>query len=297
METDPTSSAAPAREPRTATRRRRDVPDTAEAFQRIAALPEGADRERIRQEVAAAWLPMAHRLARRYRDRGENLEDLEQVAALGLVKAVERYDPARGHAFESYAIPTIVGEVKRHFRDNGWDLHVPRRVQTLRNRVRTALQEFASRPGHGSPTVAELAAETGLGEEDVQLGLEAMRSYSSLSLEAELSTGNAEDEGCTLLETLGTEEHGFDRVVDREAVRPCLCHLPEREQHILYLRFFCDMTQSRIANLLGISQMHVSRLLSHACRQVREEIESDARPQPADAEEGAGRHGPAAAAA
>lgn len=139
----------------------------------------------MRSETICAWLPMAHRLATRFRDRGETMDDLRQVAAMGLVKAVDRYDPERGKAFETYAVPTVTGELKRHFRDHTWDVHVPRRVQDLRNRVRAARRELAQTTSGRAPTCAEIASATGLAEEDVVLGLEALDSYSALSLDAE----------------------------------------------------------------------------------------------------------------
>ncbi|MFF7985172.1 SigB/SigF/SigG family RNA polymerase sigma factor [Streptomyces sp. NPDC007901] len=244
-----------------------DAPDTAARFARLAALDDGPERDALRDDLVAAWLPMAHRIAGRFRDRGEAVEDLRQVAALGLVKAVDRYDPARG-AFESYAVPTITGEVKRHFRDRMWALRVPRRVQELRNRVRVARRELTQLPGTPEPTTADLAAHTGLTEGEVTAGLEALDSYSTLSLDAELATG---DEGYSLAETLGQAEGSYDVVVDREAAKEGLRRLPERERAILYMRFFEDMTQSRIADQLGISQMHVSRLISRSCARVRAE--------------------------
>jgi RNA polymerase sigma-B factor len=211
---------------------------------------------------------MAERIAGRYRGRGESVEDLCQVAALGLVKAVDRYDPARSSAFESYAVPTITGEIKRHFRDHMWVLHVPRRVQDLRNRVRSAIKDLSqSAPGQ-RPTVAEIAAYTRLSEDEVRTGLEALDSFTALSLEAELP---GSDDGYALGDVLGEPDSGYDLVVDREAVKPCLRALPEREQTILYLRFFRGMTQSRIAEQLGISQMHVSRLLSGCCEKMRKQ--------------------------
>lgn len=248
-----------------------DAPDTAEAFRRLARLPDGASKERLRQEIATDWLPMAHRLAGRYRNRGESLDDLRQVAALGLVKAVSRYDPARGTAFESYAVPTIDGEIKRHFRDCMWSVHVPRRVQALRARVRAAHQELAqSRPGR-EPTAAEIAEHAGLTEQEAAAGLEALESFSSLSLDAQcrqpMETGPM-----SLADTLGAPDPALDVVLDREAVKPQLCRLPERERHILYLRFFRGMTQSMIADQLGISQMHVSRLISRSCSAIRAEV-------------------------
>ncbi|MGW3131516.1 sigma-70 family RNA polymerase sigma factor, partial [Streptomyces sp. NPDC001123] len=176
-----------------------DAPDTAALFARLATLDDGPERDALRDELVAAWLPMAHRIAGRFRDRGESVEDLRQVAALGLVKAVDRYDPVRG-AFESYAVPTITGEVKRHFRDRMWALRVPRRVQELRNRVRVARRELTQNPGSGEPALADLAAHTGLTEEEVSTGLEALESFSTLSLDAELSMG---EDGYSLADTLG----------------------------------------------------------------------------------------------
>ncbi|MFD1656771.1 SigB/SigF/SigG family RNA polymerase sigma factor [Streptomyces caeni] len=249
-----------------------DAPDTAAAFARLCDLPDGPERQALRDEIVRSWLPMAERIARRYRGRGEAVEDLSQVAALGLVKAVDRYDPARGYAFESYAIPTITGEIKRHFRDHMWVLHVPRRVQDLRNRVRSAVKDIAQdTPGHG-PTVAEIAERTHLSEDDVRVGLEAMDSFTALSLDAEVAGSN---DGYALGDALGEADTGYDLIVDREAVKPCLRSLPERERTILYLRYFRGMTQSRIASQLGISQMHVSRLLSGCCARLREEALSD----------------------
>lgn len=139
-----------------------DTPDTDAAFRRIAALPDGPERSALRQEVVCAWMPMAVRLARRFRHRGETFEDLTQVAQLGLVKAVSRFDPGLGNAFPSFAIPTILGEVKRHFRDELWVVHVPRRVQELRGRVRAAGHELGSSPGDRAPSVHQIAAHTGL---------------------------------------------------------------------------------------------------------------------------------------
>ncbi|MFD7712676.1 RNA polymerase sigma factor SigF [Streptomyces sp. NPDC059786] len=254
-----------------------DAPDTAAAFERLVRLPRGPDRQRLRDELVRAWLPMAERIAGRFRGRGESAEDLCQVAALGLVKAVDRYDPGRGNAFESYAIPTITGEIKRHFRDHMWLLHVPRRVQDLRNRVRTASKELARTiPGRG-PTIAEIAAEAQLSEDEVRAGIEALDSFTALSLDAELP---GSDDGYALGDALGAPDAGFDLVVDREAVKPGLRALPEREQTILYLRFFRGMTQSRIAEQLGISQMHVSRLLSGCYDRLREETLADPDPPP-----------------
>ncbi|WP_394807000.1 SigB/SigF/SigG family RNA polymerase sigma factor [Streptomyces asiaticus] len=272
------SAPAPAPAPARARHSHDDAPDTQADFERLAAASDGPEREVLVEELVAAWLPMAHRLAHRYRNRGENLEDLEQVAAMGLVKAVDRYDAQRGGAFEPYAIPTIVGELKRYFRDHSWDLHVPRRVQELRNKVRATVQEMAATEGADrSPTVAQVAEAADMNEEDVLTGMEALGSYRSLSLDAELTGA---DDGYSLADTLGRPEARYETVLDREAVKPCLHRLPEREQHILYLRFFRDMTQARIADELGISQMHVSRLISRSCHDIREQVETEPRPQP-----------------
>ncbi|MCF6522846.1 SigB/SigF/SigG family RNA polymerase sigma factor [Streptomyces sp. JJ36] len=263
-----------------------DAPDTAEIFRRIAELPDGPEKEELRGQVVCAWMPMARRLAGRFRDRGEPLEDLQQTAALGLVKAVAGYDAGRGTVFESYAIPTIVGEIKRHFRDHTWDLHVPRRVQHLRNRVRASSRELISVLGDRAPTVAQIAEHSGLTEEEVLLGMEALESYTALSLDAELPAG---DNGFSLQDVLGECDAGYDQVVHREAVKPHLCQLPERERRILYLRFFCDMTQSCIADELGISQMHVSRLLHATCERIHRRVEGERAAERAAQESGRSR--------
>jgi RNA polymerase sigma-B factor len=250
-----------------------DAPDTAEAFRKLATLPPGRQRATLREEVVEAWLPMAERLAGRFRSRGESYEDLRQVAALGLVKAVDRYDPELGNAFESYAVPTVTGEIKRHFRDHMWTLHVPRRVQDLRNRVRFACQDLSQTVSGRRPTVAEIAEHARLSEEDVLTGLEALESYTALSLDAELP---GSEDGYSLSDALGSPDPALDTVIDREAVKPRLQALPERERAILYMRFFSDMTQSRIADELGISQMHVSRLISRCCNRLRDQVMRDA---------------------
>ncbi|WP_369189493.1 SigB/SigF/SigG family RNA polymerase sigma factor [Streptomyces sp. R08] len=247
------------------------TPDTDAVFRRIAALPDGPERSALRQEVVCAWMPMAVRLARRFRHRGETFDDLKQVVQLGLVKAVFRFDPSLGTAFPSYAIPTILGEVKRHFRDSLWIVHVPRHVQDLRIQVRFAVQECGA-PGGREPSVPEIAAHTGLTEAEVRLGQGALESFAALSLDA--VPGRAE-QSAPLTETLGDMEPGFDRIVNREALRPLLRALPERERRILYMRFFCEMTQSRIALQLGISQMYVSRLIIRTCARLRHQMMAD----------------------
>ncbi|MEU7422986.1 SigB/SigF/SigG family RNA polymerase sigma factor [Streptomyces sp. NPDC048362] len=263
---DTPGTTLPVAEP-PARRSHADAPDTGRLFALLKELEDGPRRNAVREELVTAWLPMAHRIAGRFRDRGESVEDLRQVAALGLVKAIDRFDPSQG-AFESYAVPTITGEVKRHFRDRMWAVRVPRRVQDLRNRVRVARRELTQRPGSPEPTVAAIAAHTGLAEDEVSAGLEALESFSTLSLDAELADG---DDGYSLADTLAMAEASYDVVLDREAAKEGLRRLPERERAILYMRFFEDMTQSRIADRLGLSQMHVSRLISRSCALVREQ--------------------------
>ncbi|WP_369211442.1 SigB/SigF/SigG family RNA polymerase sigma factor [Streptomyces flavofungini] len=251
-----------------------DTPDTAAAFERLAALPAGAERRRLMEELTVAWLPMAHRLAGKFRDRGEPLEDLQQVAALALVKAIDRYDPACG-PFVPYAMPTIIGEVKRHFRDHSWSVHVPRRVQEVRNKVRASIQQLSLTSGGSYPTVAQIAEHAGLSEEEVLTGLEAIDSFRAVSLDAQLSATAPQGESSALGDLLGHDEPRYDRVIEREAVKPGLALLPERERRILHMRFFGDMTQARIGEELGISQMHVSRLIAQACRRVRRQAEAE----------------------
>ncbi|MFJ6442739.1 SigB/SigF/SigG family RNA polymerase sigma factor [Streptomyces sp. NPDC091649] len=242
-----------------------DDPDTAADFRRLAELPDGPAKEHLRGQIICAWLPMAHRLAARYRNRGETLEDLRQVAAVGLVNAVDRYDPAVARAFAPFAIPTITGEIKRHFRDRMWSVHVPRRIQNLRNAVRLATAELAAA---GVPTsLARLAEHTGLSEDEVRQGNEALHGFTALSIDAEVAAGDGD---VLLGDSLGVVDEGFDLVLDREAARSGINCLAEREKRVLYLRFFADLTQSAIAAELGVSQMHVSRLMAESCRRIRE---------------------------
>ncbi|MFF3448374.1 SigB/SigF/SigG family RNA polymerase sigma factor [Streptomyces sp. NPDC002667] len=262
--TDANSEARPAAAVR-AGRGFDDSPESGALFIRLVGLEDGPERDAVRDELVSLWLPMAHRIAGRFRDRGEATEDLRQVAAVGLIKAVDRFDPARG-AFESYAVPTITGEVKRHFRDRMWAVRVPRRVQDLRNRVRVARRELRQQPGPTEPTIAEIATHTRLTEEEVSAGMEAMEGFSALSLDVEVGAG---DDGYSLGDTLGATDSSLDIIVDRQAAAKELRRLPERERAILYMRFFEDMTQGRIAERLGISQMHVSRLISGSCARVR----------------------------
>lgn len=224
-------------------------------------------------EVVEAWLPVAHRIAGSFRDKGESIEDLRQVASMGLLKAVNNHDPQQG-PFESYAIPTIRGELRRHFRDHMWDVHVPRRVQGLRNTVRLARQELSQLPGGSEePSIGAIAAQSGLTEDEVRDGLKAIDGFSALSLDAGLLPSDGQ--GFSLVDGVGAPDGAYDVVTDRVAAKTGLEHLPERERSILYMRFFEDMTQSRIAEKFSISQMHVSRLIHDSCMRVREEASRD----------------------
>jgi RNA polymerase sigma-B factor len=213
-----------------------------------------------REEMITSLLPLARRLASRYRHSGESQDDLEQVAYLGLVKAVDRYEPERGPLVR-YAVPTILGELRRHFRDKGWGTHVPRSVQENLLDVTAATDKLLTQLGR-APTTYEIAATTGIPSEDVIYALDAARSYTPAALDAPV-TGD-ETESRALGETLGSVDQHFDYVELGEAIGPAFRILPEREQTIVQLRFFEDLTQSEIAERVGISQMHVSRLLRRA---------------------------------
>jgi len=233
----------------------------------MAELPaDSPDRPRVRQRLIEAYLPLAEHLARRFRNRGEPYDDLVQVACLALVKSVDGYDHGRGAAFTSYAIPMILGELKRHFRDKGWNVRVPRRLQELRLDIGKAGADLAQQLGH-SPTVAELAEHLGVNEDDVIEAMESGHAYRALSLHAPVA---GDDSGAELADMLGGLDPDLENVENREALRPLLAKLPQREQRIIVMRFFGNMTQSQIATQLGISQMHVSRLLAHAIGVLRE---------------------------
>ncbi len=226
----------------------------------------------LRDELVAAHLGLAEYLARRFANRGEPLEDLVQVASLGLIKAVDRFDPERGVEFSTYATHTIVGELKRHFRDKGWAIRAPRRMQELYLQLGKVVGTLSQELGH-SPTIAELAAEVEVSEEEVLEALEAGQAYRSASLDAPV--GN--EEGETLGAHLGEEDVSLADVESRATLSPLLAQLPPRERLILHLRFFEGLTQSEIATRLNISQMHVSRLLARSVSELRNAAETPAR--------------------
>jgi RNA polymerase sigma-B factor len=230
-------------------------------------------REALRDDLTRFCLPFAGRLARRYRGRGEPLEDLEQVARLGLVKAIDRYDPARG-SFTAYAVITISGEIKRHFRDKTWGVHVPRRIQDLCLEVSHASMVLTTELSR-TPTVAELAVHLKIGEPAVREALESSAGYSPASLNAPAGGEGAAEFG----DLLGGADTELESVDDKLTVAELLLRLPARERRMLAMRFYGNRTQAEIAAELGISQMHVSRLLSRALAWLREAMLSDAPPR------------------
>ncbi|MHB2022490.1 MAG: RNA polymerase sigma factor SigF [Mycobacteriales bacterium] len=228
--------------------------------------PDSPEHARVRDELVQMHLPLVEYLARRFRNRGEPLDDLVQVATIGLIKSVDRFDLERGVEFSTYATPTIVGEIKRHFRDKGWAIRVPRRLQELKLALTKATSELSQRNGR-SPTVAELARHLQISEEDVLEGLESANAYSAVSLDA---PDSGDDDSPAVADTLGITDDALEGVEYRESLKPLLERLPPREKRILLLRFFGNMTQSQIAAELGISQMHVSRLLARTLASLRE---------------------------
>ncbi|ANS67862.1 RNA polymerase sigma factor [Streptomyces lincolnensis] len=237
-------------------------------FIELRALKEGSpEYAELRNQLVRMHLPLVEHLARRFRNRGEPLDDLTQVATIGLIKSVDRFDPDRGVEFSTYATPTVVGEIKRHFRDKGWAVRVPRRLQELRLALTTATAELSQQHGR-SPTVHELAEKLAISEEEVLEGLESANAYSTLSLDVP----DTDDESPAVADTLGAEDEALEGVEYRESLKPLLEDLPPREKRILLLRFFGNMTQSQIAQEVGISQMHVSRLLARTLAQLREKL-------------------------
>ncbi|MFD7130053.1 RNA polymerase sigma factor SigF [Streptomyces sp. NPDC059894] len=237
-------------------------------FLELRSLTEGSpEYAELRNQLVRMHLPLVEHLARRFRNRGEPLDDLTQVATIGLIKSVDRFDPDRGVEFSTYATPTVVGEIKRHFRDKGWAVRVPRRLQELRLALTTATAELSQLHGR-SPTVHELAEKLAISEEEVLEGLESANAYSTLSLDVP----DTDDESPAVADTLGAEDEALEGVEYRESLKPLLEDLPPREKRILLLRFFGNMTQSQIAQEVGISQMHVSRLLARTLAQLREKL-------------------------
>jgi RNA polymerase sigma-B factor len=233
-----------------------------------------------REQLIEQYMSLVRSLARRYSYRGEQLDDLVQIGAIGLIKAIDRFDLDRGVELTTYATPNIIGEIKRHFRDKGWSVRVPRGLQELNVQLSKIIEELTVELGR-SPTIPELAKSANAEEEEVLEALESGRAYSSVSLSA--AVGQDEDGELDPLESLGEEEPQYEVSEDRAMLAPGFRVLDERERKIIHLRFFKGLTQSQIAQQVGISQMHVSRLIRRALEKIREEIASD------DGEESAAR--------
>ena len=225
-----------------------------------------------REQLIEQYMSLVRSLARRYSYRGEQLDDLVQIGAIGLIKAIDRFDVERGVELTTYATPNIIGEIKRHFRDKGWAVRVPRGLQELNVQLSRLVEQLTVQLGR-SPTISELAKAADVEEEDVLEALESGRAYSSLSLSSGGSSDG--DEELDPLESIGTEEHQYEVSEDRAVLAPGFRVLDERERKILHLRFFKGLTQSQIAQQVGISQMHVSRLIRRSLDKIREEIAAE----------------------
>ncbi|MEU6928094.1 SigB/SigF/SigG family RNA polymerase sigma factor [Streptomyces sp. NPDC046374] len=233
---------------------------------------DSPDRTYVRDTLIELNLPLVRYAAARFRSRNEPMEDIVQVGTIGLIKAIDRFDCERGVEFPTFAMPTVVGEIKRFFRDTSWSVRVPRRLQELRLALTKASDELAQKLDR-SPTVPELAAVLGVSEEDVVDGLAVGNAYTASSLDSP----SPEDDGGegSLADRLGYEDTALEGVEYRESLKPLLAKLPPRERQIIMLRFFANMTQSQIGEEVGISQMHVSRLLTRTLAQLREGLIAD----------------------
>jgi RNA polymerase sigma-B factor len=223
-----------------------------------------------RDRLIESFIPVVRSIAYRYAGRGEQLDDLEQVASVGLIKAIERFDLDRDVELMTYVFPTVVGELKRHFRDRGWSVTVPRRLKELHYRLSRLIEELTATLGR-SPTIPELAEEAGVDEEEVVEALEVGRAYASRSLTRQLDS--EEGAGAELIDLIDDEERGYEAAENRELLASGLKALDDRERRIVQLRFVEGLTQSQIAVAVGISQMHVSRLIRRALEKLSEEIE------------------------
>jgi RNA polymerase sigma-B factor len=229
------------------------------------ALPDHI-RELARGEVVQSHLGLVEMAARRYSDRGEPYDDLLQVGSIGLLKAIERFDASRGYQFSTYAVPTIIGEIKRHFRDRGWSVSVPRRLRELSVRLKPARSELHQELGR-EPTAAELAERLGVDSEDILEALESTAAYSSVSFDTP-----RDDNGGQLLDTLGHDDRELATVIARESLRPALEALEPRQRQVIVMRFYGGRTQAQIGDALGISQVQVSRILTRTLTQLRAQL-------------------------
>ncbi|GAA0222296.1 SigB/SigF/SigG family RNA polymerase sigma factor [Cryptosporangium japonicum] len=249
-----------------------DYPSVAPLFQDYSACPDDApERAELRERLALLHLPLAENLARRFARRGEPVDDLVQVARLGLLKAIDRFDPRREVPFLGFAVPTIVGEIRRHFRDRAWCVRPPRRLQDLHLRINAATTELLRRDHH-APTAQTLARHLGVSTEEILEAIQLTNAYAPMPLDASV---RSEPNGPSLIESLGEDDQALGLVDDREALKRLVRELPDRERRILALRFFEDRTQTQIAADVGVSQMQVSRLLSAILAHLRRGLLND----------------------
>jgi RNA polymerase sigma-B factor len=248
------------------TARANDGSDEVDERALFARLPDDTE---AREELVRRFLPLAEYLARRFAGRGEAQDDLFQVASLGLLNAIDRFDLDREVQVSTYAAVTIVGELKRHFRDKGWAVRVPRRLQEVGLRVNAVLPELSQELGR-SPTIEEISVRAGASAEEILEAMEASQAYSTSSLDAP-----AGEEGAAPIDVLGGEDPSLGVLEEWASIAPAVRDLPQRERTVLYLRFFRGLTQSEIAREVGVSQMHVSRILAQTLRTLREAVQPD----------------------
>ncbi|WP_435590735.1 RNA polymerase sigma factor SigF [Nocardia sp. bgisy118] len=252
---------------------RTDTYDNVEPwFEKLASLDENdPNRQRVREDIVRMCLPLAEHIARRFAGRGEAFDDLHQIARLGLVQAVDRFDVSRGSSFLSFAVPTVMGEVRRHFRDRTWSVRVPRRLKEIQQSIGPATDVLAQRLGR-MPTARELAAELDVELSEITQALVASNGYQSSSLDAAYRDGDDDGSARAAVDALGAEEPCYRLLEEAMAVRPLIADLPERERQVLVMRFFENKTQTQIAERLGVSQMQISRILAKTLKTLRERV-------------------------
>ncbi|WP_431950476.1 RNA polymerase sigma factor SigF [Nocardia lijiangensis] len=239
-------------------------------FEKLASLDENdPHRRRVREDIVRMCLPLAEHIARRFAGRGEAFDDLHQIARLGLVQAVDRFDVSRGSSFLSFAVPTVMGEVRRHFRDRTWSVRVPRRLKEIQQSIGPATETLAQRLGR-MPTARELAAELEVELTEITQALVASNGYQAGSLDAVTRDGDDDSSARAAVHTLGAEEPCYRLLEDAMAVRPLIAELPERERQVLIMRFFENKTQTQIAERLAVSQMQISRILAKTLKTLRD---------------------------
>ncbi|MGW7488243.1 SigB/SigF/SigG family RNA polymerase sigma factor [Streptomyces sp. NPDC054786] len=245
-------------------------------FERLATLEEGtAEYQYTRNTLIEMNLSLVRYVARRFRSRGQEMEDVVQVGTIGLIKAIDRFDIARENEFTTFSIPYITGEIKRFFRDTTWSVHVPRRLQELRVDLARAREELEGR-GIPEPSIADYAAQLELAEDEVIEGLVACNGYDADSIDRPIETGGSQQRTGFIADLIGNEDPALALAEDLQALKPHVAQLDERERTLLELRFGAEMTQSEIGKKLGLSQMHVSRLLARACATLRAGLLADA---------------------